>query len=234
MEQSAVGRIVSVLVSPKKTFESIAERPTFLVALVVLMSAAILASVVIVPRIDIDEMIRSGVDQGRQQLTEEQIEQQIDVFEQYRWAIFVLPQAILQPALYFGLGLLFWLAFRLAGSDIAYKASLATAVHGMMPWLVATLLTVPLVLSAETIDVEQLQEGSVLMSNLGFLAGEDTSRFLRSLLGSLDFFSLWTISLLSIGYRETAKVSTGAAAGTTVAIWLVWVLGKAGFAAIMG
>ena len=55
MEESAFGRVVSVLVSPTKTFESIRQRPTWLVALVVLIGISIVAGAMVSAKIDCGE-----------------------------------------------------------------------------------------------------------------------------------------------------------------------------------
>jgi hypothetical protein len=57
---------------------------------------------------------------------------------------------------------------------------------------------------------------------------------IRSLLGSLNFFTLWTLVLLAIGYRIVARVSIAVSAGTVFTLWLLYVAGKAGFAALFG
>jgi hypothetical protein len=57
---------------------------------------------------------------------------------------------------------------------------------------------------------------------------------LYSLLGSLELFWLWTLFLLAVGYGVASKRSTGSAAAGVVIPWLIVVLGKMGFAALMG
>ncbi|HBL26519.1 MAG TPA: hypothetical protein DD490_06770, partial [Acidobacteria bacterium] len=59
----------------------------------------------------------------------------------------------------------------------------------------------------EEITPEELMSGGVLTSSLRPLAPED-SPVVQSLLGSVDFFSLWSVVLLILGYRAVAKVST--------------------------
>jgi hypothetical protein len=73
--------------------------------------------------------------------------------------------------------------------------------------------------------------GDLLRSNLGFLVGRD-EKVLHSLLGSIDLFSFWSLALFVIGYSAAAKIRKGQAAGVIVTLWVVFVLGKAGLAAI--
>jgi hypothetical protein len=79
--------------------------------------------------------------------------------------------------------------------------------------------------------MEELQSGQFLMSNLGFLASEETSKAVLALLTSVDVFSIWCIALLTFGYQIVARVSRGTALGTVLALWIVGVLIKVGMAA---
>ena len=76
--------------------------------------------------------------------------------------------------------------------------------------------------------MEETFAGGVLASHLGFLAGEDTSIAVLGLLHSVDFFSIWSILLLVIGYRAAARVSTGTATGVVLFVWLFGVALKVG------
>ncbi len=59
LEDSSFGRLIGVLVSPGKTFQSIAARPTWGVALIVLLIAATASSVLISQRMDKEDKRRS-------------------------------------------------------------------------------------------------------------------------------------------------------------------------------
>jgi hypothetical protein len=72
----------------------------------------------------------------------------------------------------------------------------------------------------------------LLRSNLGFLVERKAAPALHSLLGSLDLFAIWTMVLLTIGYAIAARISRKAAGAIVVALWAVYILGKAGLAAL--
>ena len=71
----------------------------------------------------------------------------------------------------------------------------------------------------------------MLVSSLRALAPEDASTLTQTLLGSFDLFTIWTLVLLTIGYKVVAKVSTAVASGVVILFWLVYVVGKVGMAA---
>jgi hypothetical protein len=120
---------------------------------------------------------------------------------------------------------------RLTGSEIGFTRSLSVTVHGLLPQGVAALLNIPLALSRSAIAPEEMMSGGVLASSLRPLAPED-SPVLASLLGSLDFFTIWSVVLLILGFRTVARVSTQTASTVVLVLWGLWVLGKAGFAAV--
>jgi len=236
MNDSAWGRLIGVLFAPEKTFRSIAARPTWLLPLIVMGALAVVAGWAVQQRSDPSEvaklqMERMGIELNEQQRAdmEERMAEQGAV--QQKIGLAFAPVAIALGIVI--IAALFLVAFKLFGSDIDFKQSLAAAGHAFMPSVVASLINIPLILSRPSISAEQVLAGGVLVSSLRPLAPEG-SAVLGSLLGSLDFFSLWCLVLFIFAYRAAAKVSTATAAGTVISLWLVWVLGKLGFVAILG
>lgn len=237
LEDSSAGRLIGALVSPVKTFRSIAERPTWGVALAVILVLSTVIGVLANQRIDPDDM-RKMVQQQMEKrqggsVTPEQVEQGVEVGRKVSAVtLWLIP--VFVAVIYLIVAALFLAAFRFfGGSDIPFKTSLATAVHGFLPGMVAALLALPLLLSRPHITVKQAQ-GNLLASNLGAFAPESMAPALRTLLTSLDFFSIWTLCLLIIGYRLTAKVSTASAATVVLVLWAIYVAARVGMAAVFG
>ena len=103
-----------------------------------------------------------------------------------------------------------------------------------MPLGVAALLSIPLLLGSGSISNEDVMSGSVLASNLGFLAGEDASPAMATFLQSFDFFSLWSMLLLWIGYVRTTRLPKVSVAISVVAMWGLWILSRVGMATAAG
>lgn len=233
MHDSAWGRLIAVLVSPIRTFQSIAERPTWVVPLVVLVALTLAANAVVFPRVDMAEVIRDATEAQGQQLSDEQIEQFAGIQGKLAFGCAVL----LPPIGYLVIALILMAAFNLLGGEIKYPASFSVTLHSMMPWAVASVLTLPVALAQESIGFETLRTESILAANAAWLAPPDVGPVLLALLIRLDVFSLWALVLLALGFAAAAKVSRAKAAAVVAVLWLVYVgfrVGLAGIGAAFG
>lgn len=230
MYESGFGRLIGVLISPRKTFEAIARHPTWVAPLLTLLVVIGAVGYLSAGRTDWEDVMRGQFAQSDQEIPPDIIDQQIAFMEKSGTVISLFGGV--WPVLLGLIGAaLFLLAFRLLGSELDFVSSLAVMLNSCMPYIVAALLSVPVILSKATIGFEDVRSGSFLTSNLAFLAGEDTSPVLRALLARVDFFSLWTLVLLIVGYHVVARVSTKTAAAVVIGLWLVQVAITVGWTA---
>ena len=231
MHESSFGRVIGALVSPEKTFRSIAERPTWVVPLLLLILITSFVGYQVGQRVDFEQQIRQQMAERGDKVSEADIQRGVDFMEKFGKILFLAP-AVVSPVVYLLLALVFLVAFRLSGSEIGFGQSFSVTLHAMVPWVIHGLLSYPLILRQETLDPEALERGGVLMSNLAALAPEGSGKVLLALLASLDLFSIWTLVLLIIGYRVVARVSTTTATAVTLTLWLLLLGVKLGSAAI--
>lgn len=228
MSDSSAGRLGAVLFSPRRTFESIAARPTWALALIVLVVLSLVLTTFIFQRIDMGDAIRDQMAKQGKQLSDEEIAKFSGIQEKVGMGCAILAP----PVGYLVTALLFMVAFNLVGGEIKFPASLSVTLHALMPWAVATLLSIPVVLSKTTLDLDSLQSRGLLASNLAAVAPADAGKPLLALLSSFDLFSVWTVVLLIIGYQVVAKVPKRTAVATVLALWAVYIVGKVGLAAV--
>jgi hypothetical protein len=232
MSDSAFGRLLGALVAPVETFRSIAVRPTWLVPMLLLAVLSTAVGTMVVQHVDFEQAMRAQNERTGGQMTSEQVEQNAERAK--NTAPFVaLFQGVVAPAIYLLVALVYWAGFRLLGSDLTFKTSLATSLHALLPSAIAALLSIPVILRHGNFTSQEIKGGNFLASSLAFLVPADGSPALRALLGSVDIFSLWTVGLLVIGYRETARVSPKAALGTVLTVWLLYVVGKVALTALL-
>ena len=96
------------------------------------------------------------------------------------------------------------------------------------------LVTTPLLLAVFALKGDwNINPQEAIQANLTLLFDKESlAKPLWSLAGSLDVFSFWGIFLLAAGYGAAAKRGAGWAAAGVVVPWVLYVLAKAGLAAI--
>jgi hypothetical protein len=218
----------SVLFSPESTFRSLAVRPRWLPALLVLLLSAFAVSIVLTPKMDMKQVILDALEKQGRELTPTQVDQQVNLMKKVGMGV----QLVLQPAFYLLAAAVFLVLLRLLGSEIDYRRSLAVTVHGMLPLVIGALLMIPVVLSRASVSVEEVQGSRLLKSNLAAFAPDGTGKMALALYSSLDIFTLWSVFLLAVGYQVVGKVSAKAAWGTVLALWAIAIGFKLAMAAI--
>jgi len=229
---AAFGRVAGVLVAPGKTFQAIAARPTWVAPMLVLVLLSTVVGYMVTQRLDMAQALRHQNEVTGGRLTAEELDQRIEMVQKLQPFLALFQGLIAAPAFYLLVALLFWVGFRLLGSEITWTASLGTTLHGLMPLAVAAMLAIPVIWNRASITQEEARGAAFLASSLAAFAPDDASATTRALLGSVDLFSLWAIILLSIGYRTVARVSRAAAVGVVLSLWLLGVALKVGLIAL--
>lgn len=229
MADSSFARVISVLTAPAKTFAAIAERPTFVVPLILLALLGAAVTNITFTKVDPNDFVHMMEEQGRQMPPNAPAPETMLTFARWSGTVGAL---FVAPIIYVIAALLFWVTLRLAGSEMDFVRSLSVTTHGFVPFGVAALIGIPVALARDTISMEDAQGGQFLQSSLAALASEDTGHVVKALLSSVDLFSIWVIVLLALGFRIVGKVSKGAAWGSVLAVWAIGILIKVGMAAV--
>jgi hypothetical protein len=237
MEDSSFGRLLGVLVAPGKTFRSIAQRPTWLVALLVLMLAGTGVNQLVNAHTDQRAAIQKQMAKFGQNLTEKQLDEAVErathpnpLLRVISWGV----GFIIQAFIYAFLAFLLWLIFKLTSSEMPFKSSFSTYLHGSLPAVLALLLSIPVVLSRASVTPVEMLTGGLLASSPAFLLPASASVSLKAALACFDVFNLWTYVLYVLGYRIVARVSTSVAVFAAVLLFLLGMGVRVAFAAFLG
>ncbi|HTQ81615.1 MAG TPA: YIP1 family protein [Thermoanaerobaculia bacterium] len=215
MENHSFGRLAGALVAPVKTFRAIAERPTWLLAWLLLYAVVSGISFLSFQKVDFAAGVREQFAEQHVQLPAGSEERAAKIGK-YSASIAVL---LAFPFLIF-LTAAIYLAFNLIGGELNYKRSLAVVAHAALPRGLAALLSLPILLSRSELTLKEVQQGGVLRANLSFLAPEGAAPALLALLTNLDLFSFWSLALSMVGFHYAAMVSKGAAVTGVLLFWL--------------
>jgi len=241
-------RLIGIYFEPTKTFADISRKRSWVLMFVLICIVTIGSNYVLQWRMDPVDAARKGLAMSepflKKVLNADQLAQAREQAEKQAlqprtvWAkyapIVTVPLGILIA--YLILAAIFLLAYMLTGAGISYKQSFTTTIWGTgPPSIVVTLLSLVFIFVKNPLDLEISPVYNVI-SNLGPLVDAKAHPALNSLLSSADLFSIWTVILLSIGFAAMSgkKLTAGQAAVPIVVLWLIWILLKVGFWAILG
>lgn len=227
-------RLVGVLLSPGETFESIARRPDWLVPLILWVLIAVVATVVLTPKLDYEPMYRSLLER-QSQLSEQQREEQLDTMLERaetgrKWGTYA--PVVTVPIMFLILGAIFWGALRAFGADNSFKQSFSVSIYAFAPQFIKSIITTAIAATRTSIDARAVN--ALLKSHLGAFSSPLEAPVPFAILSSIDLFTIWTIVLFTIGLAAISKFAKGKLAILVVVLYLVVVLVKVGFAVLMG
>jgi hypothetical protein len=234
---SSVGRILGVIFSPQPTFESIVQRPTWILPLILLCVVSATVVFVFSQRVgwrgfmERQNQTNARLQKQMESMTPDQRDKMLETQTKYA-AVFGYVGVVLGTFI----GALLVAAVLLAafnvigGGRIGFTTSLGIVAHSWVPGIIAGLLGILIIFLKDpsTVDIQHL-----LATNAGAFLSDDAPKWQESLLSSLDLFVFWYLILMSIGYSATnpKKISFGKAFGTVVGVWLLYVIVKVGFTA---
>jgi hypothetical protein len=116
----------------------------------------------------------------------------------------------------------------------------------VVAWTSASVLVVYTIVGATVLmvkdeeglrSIDPTQSSGYVPSNIAAFLPSDSSAVLKSLAGSIDFFTIWQVILLCIGLAVIAnsrKITSSKTATVVVGFWIVWILLKVAGTAMFG
>ena len=220
-------RLIGVLFSPGQTFADIARKPDWLVPAILIIVVFLVATIVTVPRIDFESMMRQAMEaQGRSGSQAEQgLRFAVAFAKGIQYAIPFVLIGILAVA-----ALIYWLGVRLVGGEATYQQVFSVVLYGFTPNVIHALVKIPVVLSKHNINPREAE--TIVRSGPAFLTSFKDHPLLFAFLTRLDVFAIWSLILIVIGLAAASRVSKAKAAGVVIVAWSVMTLIVLGFAAM--
>ena len=228
---NSLQRLWMIFASPGKVFADIGIKPTWLVCMVLLVVLGVAAQFVIMPHVDTEATIRARMaDQGGD-MSDEQIERIVEGSEKVAKFAPIIG-AVVGPIVWFVMAAIFFVLLKIVGSDADYIKAMSTALHAYWPASVVQLvLTSVLIQRMGMMPQDEL--ANVVKSHLGVFLSPDAPAWLAAAASTISIFNIWTVVLLIMGFATVGKISRGRAAVVTLVPWVVWMVGKAGMAALV-
>jgi hypothetical protein len=228
------GRIIGVFVSPKQTFASIAERPSWLAPLALMIILGVGVGALLNAKRSWAEFIRHKAEESARcsQLSEEQKDQavagQVKFWSSisYGAAVVAVPLSILIFAL------VYWASFNLfCGAGLRYGQAFGITAHAFLPTAVLNILALIVLPLKSYGDVDP---ENVVATSLKAYLPESAPKALAAVGSSLELFWIWVLVLVAIGFAAAnpKKIKPGASFAIVFGLWAVWVLAKVAWASI--
>ena len=159
-----------------EVFEDIGIKPTWVLAMVILVIVGVGAQLVIMPHVDTEATIRASFEERGTDLSEAQIENAVEQTEKFAKFAPIIG-LVIAPIMWAIMAAVFFLMLKIVGSDADYSRSLSTTLYGYWPpTLVALVLTSVLVQRLGKVPQEEL--ANVVKANLGAFMSPDAPAWL--------------------------------------------------------
>jgi len=229
---SEISRITGVFFEPKKTFEDIARRPTWVVPLVLIIVCALATMFLFSQHVGWERFFRQQMETNPRmaQLTPEQRDQALAIQMKFASVGAVIPIVIIPISYLIISAVLLGVVAGIMSAPVKFKQVYAIMCYAGLTGVVSSILTVA-VMFLKNPDQFNLQN-PLAFNPAAFMDPTTSSKFLYSLATSIDLFSIWTILLVATGLKAAAgkKLSFGGALFAVVLPWAVYVLGKSALA----
>ena len=228
---SSMQRLWMMFTSPAEVFEDIGIKPTWVLAMVILVIVGVGQQLVIMPHLDTEATIRARLDDRSEEFTDAQIEGMVEQGEKFgKYGPII--GLVVAPIVWAIMAAVFFLMLKIVGSEADYSRTLSTTLYGYWPaTLVALVLTSVLIQRVGKVPQEEL--ANVVKASLGAFMSPDAPAWLLAVGSTISIFNIWAVVLLIIGFSAVGKISRGKAAVVTLVPWGVWIVAKAALAAVM-
>ncbi len=224
---TAPGRLAGVFYEPSKVFADVAERPSFawLPPIIVAMLIGLFFVYSISSHVGWETTVRKAIANNprTESLTAEQKEQAVERGAKFAGVIGWVGAIVGAP--FFTLviaGILTGLFNALLGAELKFSTMFSITAYAL---LVRSLFSLLLILLMYLKPVEDFDIQLSPFSIAAYLNKTETPKWLYSLAGSFDLFTIWAIVVLAIGFSVAAKKMSFTKSLTAIGIpWLVWVI----------
>lgn len=233
-EMSVQETLNAIYTEPGRVFESLRERPRFVVAALLTLAMGPAFQIALILTYGYNNLMRALFSNATSGLSPEQRERAIEMYTGPRGSYLLGEQIvfwIVGVVIVFAVGsALYYLAARRLDDRLSYRQVLAVwAYSSLPPAAIASLLNVALLFlrppRSEVIAAEALKQGGLVhMYFSGLFVSAEAHPVLATALHSVDPFNLYGIFLAALGLQKVARLSAAQAWSMVLAFWFVHLL----------
>ncbi len=201
-------RLTGVFFEPSKAFADIAERPRWLVPLLLVILATLAYYVTYGQKIGWASLVQQQMDTPRMQqqmerLSPEQRQQQMAIQAKFIPIGYYASAVVFMPLAYLFSALILWgIASGLMSAGVRYKQIFAIVCYAALTAVVSKILAIVVIFLK---DPEQFNLMNPLAFNPAAFMDPKGPKFMYTLAMGLDVFAIWALILTAIGLKAAAK-----------------------------
>ncbi len=210
------GRLGNIFTSPRKTFEAIDRKPTWVVPLIIIILLTIISTQITFPIIMDTQLenLRSNPNIPPERL--EAIENQFAENVNTQRIITLVSQIIVTPIIFLALAGIFYLVGTVVlGGDTAYKKVLSVLSWSMCIFILSTIVTIPLIIAKGNMNVS--------LSLALLLSADAIGTKLHAFLSKFDFFVIWFLAVFATGFGIIYRFTTAKTYTAVGILWAIWI-----------
>ena len=219
-------KVLNLFFEPKKVFESLRIKPTWLVPFIIISLLGIGFFYTTYPYI-MNQQVERIRDNDR--IPEEQKQTIIDKMTENShppvWQLFLAPAGTIVTLALVAL-ILFFVFNVILGGDSTFRRVFSVYCYSSLIGIPTMIVKYPLIMLKKDINVQ---------TSLALLLSADSKNsFLYSVLSSFDIFTIWQVILLALGMGIIYRFSTKKSFSAVLVLWIIWVLAKSALSGLFG
>lgn len=215
--------LLAPIVRPSSELPAAAAKRLFWEPLLFATAAALLFTILAVPRLDFEKAAAAALDQADNaaQMSPHERQEKIATVRRVG-TLAAYTGASFGPALEaMAMAFALWLAFKVVGGRPTYPGAFTVSAWGLVPGALGALLSIPALLVLSPVDPELA--GRLLPASPGVLLPAGSLGPLARFLWSVDLFSLWSVFLVGVGMAGVAGVTRRRGVIVVALLWLSYV-----------
>lgn len=224
--------LLEVFYQPSSAFTRLREKKWAWVLPAILILALSVGSVaMMLNKFSVNDILEQSMAESGQEMPAQGMDQAAGIIAitMYASPVVTVPVMILVVAL-----VLFAIVKGFAG-ETTFPRMLNAAAYSIWPWTVISSVLVAIMLATAP-DLKGFNLQNPIPLNVAYFVGADAvGKGFAALLSGINLLNFYFLYLLSVGAAALSdRTSVGKVMGPLAGIYVLWILGKAGFASIFG
>lgn len=228
---SQTERVANIFAAPSKTFNDIHRDRSWWLPYILVVICGLIFCVSVIQKVGTEQLAQKALEQraektGQQMAPDQQAKAMAFTGMMFKIGLLSFPVMHLVWSAF--LALLLWLGMNfILGGTSKWPALFAMAIYASVPGCIKSLLAAVTVWFGNN---DNFDLNNPVGTNIGYYMPAETSKFLHSLMTSIDVFTIWYVVLLGLGGAILANVKPRNGILLMVVGWFVVALVKAALA----